>query len=277
MFNFDILLQSNYQHPETFEDFLNIGYRTFNDRYFRNAYANKLMNDAYYQGFKQGSDIGPKGKEPLKIEPEEQDSTTEIIEETNIISPATYQDAINNSSPSDIVAKINKKTGQITYYKNYDNINETAQKYLKNNDLVKGVIDDYINLEKLPKSINKNTKISIYDFAKKETSTTKFDKFGDNFSKREKKIKFNEKKKMEKIIPPLPADKRVKQTFSTAQEKTVSEIFYDIRNSNLNFSESKIANLTTDIINENLEKYKFDKNISKYYVEKIIGSRKKLE
>ena len=200
MFNFDILLQSNYQHPETFEDFLNIGYRTFNDRYFRNAYANKLMNDAYYQGFKQGSDIGPKGKEPLKIEPEEQDSTTEIIEETNIISPATYQDAINNSSPSDIVAKINKKTGQITYYKNYDNINETAQKYLKNNDLVKGVIDDYINLEKLPKSINKNTKISIYDFAKKETSTTKFDKFGDNFSKREKKIKYNEQKKMEKII-----------------------------------------------------------------------------
>ena len=196
MFNFDILLQSNYQQPETFEDFLNIGRNTFNDRYFRNAYANKLMNDAYYQGFKQGSDIGPKGKEPLKIEKEQ--STTEIIEETNIISPTTYQDAINNSSPSDIVAKINKKTGQITYYKNYDDINKTAKKYLKNNDLVKGVIDDYINLEKLPESINKNTKISIYDFAKKETSTTKFDKFGDNFSKREKKIKFNEKKKWKK-------------------------------------------------------------------------------
>lgn len=81
---------------------------------------------------------------------------------------------------------------------------------------------------------------------------------------------------MEKIIPPLPADKRVKQTFSIEQEKIVSEIFYDIRNSNLNLSKPNIFKKTADIINEDLEKYKFDKNISKYYVEKIIGSREKL-
>ncbi len=157
MINWDALLNSNWTPPETFEDFFEIGQRYGRQMDYKSALANKMANDAWAQGFKQGADVG--------VKTEFDESTIEESPQVNIEEKGTtYKKAYVNSAIKNIKNDsqfiiIDKKTGNRKFYNKLIEIPFSIPQNLNDNYIVSNNDNIFVNLKNLPDDLNPKTQL----------------------------------------------------------------------------------------------------------------------